>query len=692
MSAKPQQKFAFITATCPDGFKSKSNITVMRSAVMHDYLDKAKDDPLTTDRRALKKRLMEVPRRLLSRTKSPQSMPAGEVRFVEQHPSQSPPSDLGSAYTFAATPLSIETPTLSDGGASAQSSEHSPQAPAYFSPGNHGCSTALYREVDDLGVEIERYFEDFHRAKGVSIPTPVEMEWLRLQCLKFFATKGKLEKWMPFQMASPLTYLSRLCVAAPYNDIMAAQESALDEVPYVDLRMTMEIFDVLPRMINDALDDPTERDSNSSIVAIIQLFYGQLSTPYLGMVGSHQHALKQMILSRGGLGQLEPNGTIAASLTMLNFEANFLRGLPTDEIYHVWTAGYVHCPQVFSCPSPDGPLFSANADLRCIASSPLCTPQTLEIINLARRMTLAVLRLRRLEIMWGATDLDVIGPSALEKRSAMSEIKKVRAALHEMPKSATGTPSEVAQSIYIATRAAALLYAHAVQNRTSLQQNSHCDVCTESSTAETIYEAVRLTSLGDCWQHLAGTLYWVLIVGAAACHPLQPKLHPRFDFEIAGTNREHRLVTLNSLLAPPSKEQESCNFFSRSPLVTPPDYKSIPAEAFQMERITLAAAKKLFDSYAYTGSANAYSGYSQVYIAEDHDDQDSAPQAKKTKPTRVENAVGAQERLAARNEYIRRYLTTNAMRVSMLLRFEHEASWVRSVAALAEVRAWLDGP
>ncbi|KAG8629999.1 hypothetical protein KVT40_001618 [Elsinoe batatas] len=701
----PPMQFAFITATTPAEWKSKTNVTAMRSAVMHEYLERARDDPTTTDRRALKKRVMDVPRRLLGRSKGVKSPPDEQamrrdfaVDLRQQQTPQAPPSIDPSIYAPTLSDLT-SMPALSEGSESASTSRSSPTIDYHDQNPIYGCTTALMPEASDLGVEMERYFEDFHRARRVSIPTPIEMEWLRMQCLKYFATKGKLLKWMPFQISSPLAYLSRLCVAAPYNDIMASQSSPLDSVPFVHLRMTMEIFDVLPRAINDALDDPVQRDSDASIVAIIQMFYGQLSTPYLGLVGSHQAALKRMVGSRGGLGRLDEGGVIAASLTMLDFEANFLRGLPTGGMYHEWTAGYLEVGRRLGCPSPDGPLFVANEDMRCIAASPLCAPRTLEVVRVARSLTLVVLRLRRVEILAGQTGLDAIRSYKQERAVLHAQLRQICGDLHRFPSELSGISDAHLSAVYTAIRAATLLYAHAIQHRTSLQSNIVCHACEAPVTAETIYEAVRTTSLGDCWGHLAGVLYWTLIVAAAACHPAQtakPPSLPFWSFDNSSTTADHnsdaiRLSTIHNLLVPPTEEQEACNIFSTTPLVTPPDLSAIPPIMFQKEAQTLTKAKELFDSYACPRSTeeNARESATRAHHASLGREGQEGTWVRRTGRRHPSGDAG--EKQVVRQEYVRRYLTANAMRVSFLLRFEHEAAMIRSVAALAEVRTWLDG-
>ncbi|PNS18222.1 Protein scd2/ral3 [Sphaceloma murrayae] len=744
MAFKASQQMSFVTVTSLDDFKSRENVRKVRKTVMKDYLDKAKDDPSSTDRRATRKRSASSPRSLVANM---QQRCTGAFRSLlpsppQSHYDHSPPSHgpTSPRPTIHAFDQDDATGTASHSSSPKPADLLTPRSDLDINRSKSDCSTAFFAEAPDPGLEMEQYFEEYTRAQGSS-SIAADTEWLRHSCIRFFRTKGMTERLVPLFFTSPLAYIGRLCITAPYQDIMVSRRPDGEKWPDQDIRLTLEIFDVFPRMVNDTLNDPAERCSDGTILAIVELCYGQLFTPYLGLVGSHQLALKQMALARGGLHCLGGNGAIAASVNLVQVEANILRNQTTDPHCISWLQSYLASRQRPDGYCPDSPLFNSGDHYQVLRSSPLVCPETIDAVRLLRAMTEKVLALKRLELVTSLIAAEHVPLLTSGRTTLLNDIGELVNKAHTLPTHVCGYDEE-ATKIYEATRQAALLFAHAVWNRRPLNMSSPCASCQTPVSPEKLYTFVKGTSIGELWGLAAGVFYWVFMIGAAASHvPSEDSSHtvqtespsstgykPALCADLTlplpfSSSPDHAAARANELInvidqlldstitsPPPPRPNETPGPVVHR-LVEPPDYSDAKQEFFDAELRTGAEAKRLFDLYARPrpakesrpedekrdGSSPSLlrredSAWSPPPSQGQYPDRSSSSKRHRVRDVALyddQDEERARRRRHVHREYIRRYLTANAVRASMLLRFDHEFVVVKSTATLEMVVSWL---
>ncbi|KAF2222376.1 hypothetical protein BDZ85DRAFT_127216 [Elsinoe ampelina] len=719
MSFQASQHMSFVTVTNLDDFKSKENVRKVRTTVMNDYLDKAKEDPLTTDRRAFskttpaKKQHVSTQRRPRHRPILPisQSGPSQHDQSSKRTPSERSLGSSKHTANITTSPSSLESTSPRVHMQLRQDSAVSIKEET-IAPATSSCSTVFLNEVNDPSVELERHLESFNLAQGALVPAAIDIQWLRNNCARFFRTQGAARRWFAVLIHSPLAYLARLCLTAPFTDLMVSQTSSVEGFSDSDTRLTLEIFDVIPRIINDTLNDPLQQCSNSTMLAIVQLLYGQLYTSYRSLIGSHQFALRQMILARGGLEKLDGNGPVAVGVTMVHLEANFLRNKEGDLDCLNWILVRISDSTAMPWPAPEGPLLRIRDDNTAAMPSSLHSTETNQLIGLMQDLTHQVLQLRKIEVAQTIGSTVAVAAYAEQKAKIYWTMADLTRKVHQTP-ARTRVYTGVAAWAYEAVRQASFLYSHAIWERRPFHQPVKCTQCVTLASPEKLFDAVRRIPIGDLWGPLAGTLYWALMVGAATCHqipqgtdgersdiqtntPILPSdLVPPLPYSFTHERQISSSTTvdlLDQLLNPPEPHQAGSEADEAGPqaLVSPVDLTSAPKEFFILEQRTLNAAKELFDSYAQTRPHDRCSqrevdaGRPFVQRCED----DKSAKRHRVLPTNAD--PGREEGRAVEHaDFIRCFLTANAIRVSLLLRFDHEIAMLRSVATLDQVAAWL---
>ncbi|KAF4550583.1 Hypothetical protein D9617_16g013710 [Elsinoe fawcettii] len=713
MAFHASQQISFITATSLADFKTPENVRKVRTTVMNDYLDKAKDDPLSTDKRALGKKSSGNVKHVVSQRRRHRplfSTPFDAAGPQPQHSTATSPSNasLSSRYNATTSPASSTSVNPREYMQIRHDSVTSMKDNGITRP-KHSCSTVLLPAIYDPSTELEGHLEAFNYAQGAETPAQIDIEWLRNNCARFFRTQGAALGWFAILIHDPIAYLARLCLTAPFTDVMASELSQPDGFPRSDTRLTLEIFDVIPRMINDKLDDPAQRSSDTTILSVVQLFYGQMMTCYLGLIGSHQLALTQMTLARGGLNNLGTKGAVAISVVTVQLEAAVLMDKHSDGTYVEWIEARLAGNTQVPYPTPEGPLLLTSADMTSFSSSPCYSSETIEMIRLMQELTQEVLRLRRLELMQRQASTTTMSLNNQNRASTYLKMAETIEKVHKMP-ARTMLHLGIGAWVYEAVRQAALLYSHCIWERRSLHVRVSCTYCAVKPSAEKIYDAVRRVPVGDLWGPLAGVLYWALMVGAAACHQ-SPQLSSdhtamarsatagkRTDLTLPlpfSFTHEHEVKTttaialVDKLLSPPQSGEVHTPDEASEALVCPADVSTAPKAFFLLEQRTVNAAKKLFDSYARPRLDDSDSHVFSSHVDLDEVSRSNDGSSKRIRSGTTDRDQDKEAQSKARREHIRRYLTANAIRTSLLLRFDHEVAMLRSVATLSQVAAWL---
>ncbi|KAF4555901.1 Hypothetical protein D9617_2g058660 [Elsinoe fawcettii] len=758
MADKPGQQLSFVTATKLEQFKDKRVMQKVRKAVMRDYLTKAKDDPQSNDVRAKKR---ESPTPVKSEVKTP----------TLASPSTSFRRDSHTSFERQASSYPASTTSRPSSVVSSSGSTHSDHAINPMIPPTPN-QEWLFEVADDLnkkaaqpGLEPDRtnfeailapgsqitaqkmeFLVAFTRgtsqkakpdifAQHAALPNTVDLDRLKINCATYFGSAGMSDQWLPLMLLTPQSFLASLCVSAPYTDLMTAAYRGDDLSKYSEARQTLEILDILPRMINDALTEHGCSDGN--ITSVIQLLLGQLATPYTGLIGSHQSALKRMVAERGGLDKLGGKGVLAMSLSLINAEANILRSEPVDEQYLTWISTYLEKNKTCKLPGPEGPLLWVSRGMMDVQRSPLCRPETFELIKLMYELNERVLRLQRLEDNENAGNMDVIILQSSEKALIRDRIRDIVLQVHDMPRCHQLNPTGSPDWIYETVRLSSVLFSHAVYHRRPLHHTVKCSLGHNCHvTPEMVQEAVQQTHLRPVWDHLAGVLYWALMIAAASCHDPVGETYdmdtPAVDTSSLSSPSTARSASAQERPATVPPVMSAPTMSPLSTVMPPPAPTSAPpteTESTQRQQAFIFAAnqwstsKRLFEEYTVSRDTDVVGGLmSGMNISEGQPAASSTVTAGAESPRSVplyyrdvgfvsmgppatpspkeEGKRQRREERASFDEveskkqkekraYVKRYLTANAVRVSSLLRFEHTAATTASIQRLEEVTRWL---
>ncbi|KAF4556662.1 Hypothetical protein D9617_1g085400 [Elsinoe fawcettii] len=750
MARETNKEFSFVMGTCPADFKKRETLTSVRKAVMNDYLTRARDDPNSKDRRAQGRRKTIRQRRQQRLDHQTQDERRRIEKIVAGEPGGSPISSgtvdsHDTQSSKAKAPVRPETVQyelveLSD------RLNSSTQAPAISFSEQSNSDPALVpgrkmlERLAAFSVAYHRKKTYGHPEKFVNtdrydkLPVSLDFDLLRINCVTYFGSQASFEEWIPFTLSAPHVFLASLSVSAPYTDLIDLPANRQGLSPFTDTRHTLELLDILPRIINDRLHDPVEANSDSNIVAVVCFMVGQLSTPYAALIPAHQRILKSMVDTRGGLDALSGNGVIAMNLTLANLEASVLRHETPDQMYMDWIDRYILDNQAYKYPAPDGILYCSSQGMQDLGSSRLCKSETLHLILLMHDLTEKVYQLHR-----DSRRQDEKFPSYTSKGFALDEdIRQIVERTHLM-RPIQQDSTEAADWIYESVRLSALLFCHAVTARAPLGSHLPCSLSmTCKLTPIMIHDTVKRTPIKDIWDHLAGVLYWVLMIAAIACHDEEPDEEEPVGWAQSQSSYDHVEPDFDDTSEPQAdygalaQAKRTYNRIVLSP--TPPHETGSGTEDVQDELVESWAmlesppaaylradrnyniAKRLYNTYNSClddsgGRLNrkvvndnqtmaCWYDVQKVYNAWDKSSPDNQPRVELIPSIRIDKPPSAQqlrrqsltpqEKQRAMAAYVKRYLTANAIRVSILLRFEHKSSFLRSVRNLVSVNRWLN--
>jgi hypothetical protein len=184
---------------------------------------------------------------------------------------------------------------------------------------------------------------------------------------------------------------------------------------------------------------------------------------------------------------------------------------------------------------PESPLFCPRDEFFTIAKDPNCSEFTYDLLCDMRDLTdLFIAHNRSLNTVLEVEtddDIDHVGPSILDYDVQVAEI---RARLASLPSAYTPGLPVTNDWIYESCRIASIIYASAIIMRVpfsvaaepgrsviladaaSLPNAVAGSPLMATRLTEALYEVIEKSNVGNVWGDMAGVLYWVTTVGAAA--------------------------------------------------------------------------------------------------------------------------------------------------------------------------------
>jgi hypothetical protein len=384
-----QDSFRFLVTTNPTQFKNKMLMRENRKHVMNDFLRKERrKTPGTRDIRAEGPVEVEKRRRTEAdgrKAKKSRNLAApGRVLETGVLTPQSSNDGASSSLVYGSdtegTVMSLASKTASHISRRAESSmaliprsvvddageEEEDEHPICSSGGDEGnlhpgsCS-CNWSEQEGRGLSVPDLFSVLgfkvspYHTWLQSANTAVDLEKLKYACGRRLRSCSMAKLWLPNLIRARHSFLSTICISAAHDEAMQrivfgseslSPRGSKKAVVYERLAVKSEVI----AMINASLDDPDQRISDATIIAVMNIFNSEIIGCDARALEVHRKGLNDMIAMRGGLDKLGVVGHLARTLCV-----TMLVGMKS-QLLHVVGYGTLTCRSMFrTCflPSPE---------------------------------------------------------------------------------------------------------------------------------------------------------------------------------------------------------------------------------------------------------------------------------------------------------------------------------------------------
>jgi hypothetical protein len=348
---KKQDSFRFLVTTNPTQFKDKTLMRGNRKFVMNDFLRKERcKTPGTRDIRAEGPAEVEKKRKRLESDakKARKSRNSAATRRVLETGVLTPQSSndgttssllYGSDAEGTVTTLAPRTHTsrfadsrLALVPRSVVNDEEDDEFPICTStvdgttdhpvtcncqwPEQEGQDLGVHDLFSVLGFKVSPYHTWLQSSN-----TAVDLEKLKYACGRRLRSCSMAKLWLPNLIRARHSFLSTICISAAHDEAMQSvvfgSESlslrgSKKAVVYERLAVKNEVI----AMINSSLDDPDQMTSDSTIIAVMNIFNSEIIGCDASALKAHQNGLNRMISLRGGLDKLGVVGQIARTVSV----------------------------------------------------------------------------------------------------------------------------------------------------------------------------------------------------------------------------------------------------------------------------------------------------------------------------------------------------------------------------------------
>ncbi|KAK4993930.1 hypothetical protein LTR50_000144 [Elasticomyces elasticus] len=382
----------------------------------------------------------------------------------------------------------------------------------------------------------------------------LDMARLKYECTAYFGTLAMGRTWVPALLSAPHPFLSTLCIGSVHQDAMMLSHSPLSGA--VDSirtrRVRSEVINLILRKINlgsAATDDQT-------IIAVMCLICSDVMCHNEGSLTVHEQGLQKMVRLRGGLKKLGVNGVLAAVLTAYLENANVLMiapatswfswrafsdnvvrvGLKTAIIreespldtYLVYADGLSWAPNDHTVQAtPESPIYCPDPLFSTVRLSKKCSEQCYELLCLLRDMTDAFLGANGAAVPRPKAEAFVLASASTTWPADINEgkLKLLQSRIYAMPPASIARGTTAKERVYEAVRRASVIYAQALVCHVPFSEartQSHTDSQPPSTyiSPSAVRSVLESTDLSDCWGNMAGVLYWIALLTAAASNGL----------------------------------------------------------------------------------------------------------------------------------------------------------------------------
>ncbi|KAK4998822.1 hypothetical protein LTR66_002012 [Elasticomyces elasticus] len=354
----------------------------------------------------------------------------------------------------------------------------------------------------------------------------LDMARLKYQCTAYFGTLAMGRSWVPALLSAPHPFLSSLCISSVHQDAMMLSHSPLSRA--IDSirtrRLRSEVINLILSKINlgrAATDDQT-------IIAVMCLICSDVMSHNEGSLTVHEQGLQKMVRLRGGLKKLGVDGVLAAVLTAVGLKIAIIREESPLDTYLVYANGLSWAPNDHTVQAtPESPIYCPDPLFSTVRLSKNCSEQCYELLCLLRDMTDAFLGANGAAVARSKAEASVLASASTTWPADISEgkLKLLQSRIYAMPPASIARGATAKERVYEAVRRTSVIYAQSLVCHVPFSEartQSYTDSQSPSThiSPSAVRSVLESTDLSDCWGNMAGVLYWIALLTAAASNGL----------------------------------------------------------------------------------------------------------------------------------------------------------------------------
>jgi hypothetical protein len=515
----------FFVVDHPDQLRDRGQMRKNRKHVMHDYLHKAALDPNSKDSRVRKQSQQRDAQDDMPPT--PPEYDKGHERLHEnfhdeanrskakrfRNMFQNDIADQPRGDGSTRKPRSHERPLVEGIGGRFENSRYQLSAPQ---------DIPFLKNSINLGGDLE----PFDTWPSFDDPS-FGINELKFSCSQRFGSQRLSVHWIPTMLRARHAFLSTLCISSAHDNIMRRNLLPHDKKTTESLMKRLQVRERVISLINESISDPEMRAADETIIAVLHVLNSEIMGCDDRSMRIHQIGLHQMVRERGGLHKLGLNGQLASILTISMFLLAALRETVPDIDYTNFANAQPKTIQNSVGRLPESPICCRTTGFSETISD-ILPRVTYDLLENLRQLTCSFDGQNTQDVDTTSSEYSWVIRLATPDQTVSDLCTRIYAA---RPGWEMDFDDMNARYTYESLRLAAVVYASAIDKGIPIskaaaqigdRKTRHSLIMLPDTTVPVpimIKHAIMRTDTSFCWDHLAGVLFWITLVGGAAGNP-----------------------------------------------------------------------------------------------------------------------------------------------------------------------------
>ncbi|KAF7679592.1 hypothetical protein GT037_003340 [Alternaria burnsii] len=341
--------------------------------------------------------------------------------------------------------------------------------------------------------------------------------------MRAFGTEAYVEKWVPAMMSHPHVLLSAVFLVCNWLDM-------LEGLPGESTRTGLVRAEIM-HMLRERVQNSHMYDTASTIIIIVHLLAGEIWRCDESILRIHVSGIAKLITLCGGMVNFE-KAYVAELSASCCFQCDLVcEAKPLSTLISWQPLDYAADDDISI---PESPLFCPRVDFMTVPNDERCSPSICNLLRDMRDLTdLFISKNAANEV---ESDLADVSAAYLSSTGPdySTKVAGIRERLALLPSADLPGHQGTGDWVYEACRLTAMIYtasivcrlplsiaAHPSQNllwaaAESLREPHDRQILLTTHLSELLLQALERTDLANVWNGMAGVLYWITTVGAAA--------------------------------------------------------------------------------------------------------------------------------------------------------------------------------